>query len=94
MNEQPEWLKAYVFGEMHSNKVLVYLDGINYAIIKRPGGSYWDGMTGMNYCPVQYVLIKKDGKRAWHATTKLVHEGRLNKADKLKLKYVLYNAEN
>lgn len=79
----------YLLGIHGRQKVSIYLESKNYAIIKFPGSSYWSGMYGTKYCPVHYVLIYKKDSEFWNGVHTYIHVGRIKKQEKNKFYDIL-----
>lgn len=78
MKDQPEWLKTYLTGLADPKKWSVLIDGIGYAIIRRPGVMYWNGHMN-NYAPASQWLVTK-GINYWDEHGLEQWEGRITNA--------------
>ncbi len=91
--DQPQWLRDTVVGLSSSHRFKVFLEAKKYAIIVCHGHTeYLDRGSGNAYCPTEYILVEK-GKNYWHHIWIQVHEGRMSKVERARLKDVLKLSE-
>lgn len=86
-NDQPKWLAKVSWVFEKGDTLKIEISGKRFVILKFPGHKYWsDRLNPSAYAPVEYYLTDKKAKRAEDLLRFCVHEGRLTKKVRARLK--------
>ncbi len=75
---QPEWLQKYLIGLADPGKWSVLMEGVGYAVIRRPGVMYWNGHSHRYSAATQWLVTK--GINYWNERRAATWEGHITKA--------------
>jgi hypothetical protein len=85
---QPDWLREITYGLAEGRKTGVLIDGKRFAVVKSPGGTWFDN-SGGHYGATTYYLVDKEKQyRKAHGLLdcrELQHGGRAKMAQWKKL---------